>query len=79
MAQKFIIFAAAVCIFAAFVHSAPQFNSQNQFRGTQQLTQTQQTFQAQPIRAQDPERQSRFLVVDEKFNQNPETKEYNFE
>lgn len=71
MAQKIII-VAVVCILVAFGQSAPQFQSQNQFSGPQ-------TFQAQPIRAQEPERQSRFLVVDEKFNQNPDTKEYNFE
>ncbi|XP_055301981.1 larval cuticle protein 1-like [Sitodiplosis mosellana] len=79
MAQKFVIVAAVVCVLAAFVHSAPQFQNQNQSRGPQQFSQPQQSFQAQPIRAQNPERQSRFLVVDEKFNQDPATKEYNFD
>lgn len=79
MAQKFVLVAAVVCVLAAFVHSAPQFQNQNKLRGTQQFNQPQQALQAQPIRSQDPERQSRFLVVSEKFNQDPATKEYNFE
>lgn len=78
MAQKFVIVAAVVCVLAVFVNSAPQFQNQNQFRGPQQFNQPKQALQAQP-RSQDPERQSRFLVVSEKFNQDPATKEYNFE
>lgn len=78
MAQKLVVVAAFVCVLAAFVHSAPQFQNQNQFRGTPQFNQPKQALQAQP-RSQDPERQSRFLVVSDTFNQDPATKEYNFE
>ncbi|XP_031626649.1 larval cuticle protein 1-like [Contarinia nasturtii] len=88
MVQKFIAVAVCVCVVAAFVQSAPQNARPN--RGTQRFQdkqtfqaqpqfQAQQPFQAQSAHAQDPERQSRFLVVDEKFEQNPDTKEYNFD
>lgn len=90
MAQKFITIAIAVCVLVAFVQSAPQFNNRGAqtFRGTNQLARAPaqqfnnfQQPQPQPLpqaRSVDPERQSRFLVVDEKFNKDP-SGEYAFE
>lgn len=84
MAQKFVAIAFAVCVLVAFVQSAPQFNNRGAqtFRGTpaQQFNNFQQP-KPQPLpqaRAVDPERQSRFLVVDDKFNKDPNG-EYQFE
>lgn len=91
MAQKFIALAVVVCVLAAFVQSAPQFNTRGQqrfgqFNSFQARAQTPApapapavaVAQVQPqYRSQDPERQSRFLVVDEKFNKDP-SGEYNF-
>lgn len=76
MAQKFIAIAVVVCVLAAFVHAAPQFNN----RGAKQFNQQAQ-FAAQPkpqFQPQDSERQSRFLVVDDNFQQQPNG-EYTFE
>lgn len=86
---KQIIVAAFVCILA-FVHSAPQqqfgaARQYNQFQQPQQQYQAQKQFQPQQFQPQqfqpqhvEPERQSRFLVVDDKFHQDP-SGEYNFE
>lgn len=95
MAQKFIALAVVVCVLAAFVQSAPQFNTRGQQRfgqfnsfqaqtpaqtpaQAQYRAPTQAPVQQQQYRAQDPERQSRFLVVDDKFHKDP-SGEYNFE
>lgn len=81
MAQQFIAVAAFVCFLAAFVQSAPQsqFGAQrqnNQFQ-PQQFQQRPQQFQA-PVHVQEPERQSRFLVAEDQFHQDPNG-EYNFQ
>lgn len=68
MAQKFFVIAVFVCVFAAFVHPAPQFQKQQNF-------QAPQPFQTE---AHPQERDSRFLVVDDKFHQESNG-EYNFE
>lgn len=82
MAQKFISIAVTVCVLAAFVQSAPQFNNRapqkfGQFNNFQAPAQAQIQPQAR-AQVQDPERQSRFLVVDDKFHKDP-SGEYNFE
>lgn len=73
-----------MCVLVAFVHSAPQLKNRgsrqnyNAFQ-PQPQPQHQPQFTSQP-RAQvaDPERQSRFLVVDDTFHQEPNG-EYAFE
>lgn len=59
----------------------PQQFQQQQFQPQQPQFQARSQLQHPQFQAQsaDPEKQSRFLVVDEKFEQNPDTKEYNFE
>lgn len=82
MAQNFVVVAACVCVLAAVVQSAPQQYHQNPFLQPQQQNQFQrQQFQPQPQpqNTHEPERQSRFHVIEDNFHQNPETKEYNFE
>lgn len=93
MEQKFVTIAILVCVLVAFVHSAPQLRNRgsrqlrqfqaNAFQAKPQ--QQQQQFQPQPqvhaqprAQVQDPERQSRFLVVQDDFHQEPNG-EYNFE
>lgn len=87
MEQKFVTIAILVCVFVAFVHSAPQLRSRNsrQFQNNAFQAKPQQQFQPQPqvapqprAQVQDPERQSRFLVVTDNFHQEPNG-EYNFE
>lgn len=80
MAQQFIAVAAFVCVLAAFVQSAPQsqFGAQRQYNQYQpQQFQQQQQFQA-PVHVPEPERQSRFLVAEDQFHQDPNG-EYNFQ
>lgn len=81
MVQKLISIAVAVCVLVVIVQSAPQINK----RGSQRFGRTpiQPQFnnfqQPQPAaHAQEPERQSRFLVVEDKFNKEPNG-EYQFE
>lgn len=81
MAQRFIALAVVVCVLAAFVHSAPQFGGQQQYNQNpflQPQQKLQPQFQPQQYQAQEPERQSRFLVVQDQFHQEPNG-EYNFE
>lgn len=83
MAQKFITVAAVLCVLVAYVQSMPQFQNNPFLNGQklqpQQYQPQQKQFQPQSFHAEQPQQQSRFLVVDDKFHQNPETKEYNFE
>lgn len=90
MAGKFSGLIVLVCLSVA-VYSAPQFNqaqfqSQPAHQFNQQRFQTQpaqqfnqaRQFQVQPVQQPQPEQESRFRVIDEKFHQDPNL-EYNFE
>lgn len=91
MGHKFVTVAVVVCVLVAIVHSAPQLKNrgsrQNQYNAFQPQpqaqarapAQAQPQYNAQPrSQAADPERQSRFLVVDDTFHQEPNG-EYAFE
>lgn len=87
MGHKFVTIAVLVCVMVAYVHSAPQLKNRGsrQYQNNAFQPQPQQpqfTSQPRPVQPQphavDPERQSRFLVVNDEFHQEPNG-EYNFE
>lgn len=83
MGHKFVTVAVLVCVLVAIVHSAPQLKNRGsrgfQNNAFQPQPQAQPQLTSQPRAQQpDPERQSRFLVVDDTFHQEPNG-EYAFE